>query len=100
MINASKKGIDAFLKLYGVLEVPPEKITFEGLSRLERRWSSCEIEENPEALITDPTPYMAGGRMFNHLVNSLQIQFLANDHSEHTIFVAGMLLYDLKPVVC
>lgn len=100
IINASKKGIEAFLKQYAHLEVPPPSICFQKWSRPQRVWKSRSIETNPEVLPTDPTPYMARGALNpNHLHPILHIRFLEDD-SEKAIFAVGCKhTQDIIPVL-
>ncbi len=89
VINASKKGIEAFLKQYAHLEIPPSSISFQQWSRPQRIWKSWSIEENPDALPTEPTAYKAYSTLIpNDLHPTLHVRFL-EDKSEKAILAAG-----------
>lgn len=89
VFNASKKGLETFLRVYGNLETPPNYISFETLYRSQRIWCSREIQENTKALSTDPTPYMGvGSDKRNILQLFLYIQFL-DSSPEKTILAVG-----------
>jgi hypothetical protein len=79
VFNASKKGIDTFLNTYGHLEVPPETISFEKSARPERRWHSQKLEENPNILPSDLTPFQVSFSGKNMLVDMLHICFNEDD---------------------
>jgi len=99
VFNASKKGIDVFLKMYGHLESPPEVISLENLKRPTRKWLSPRILENEKATPQDPTPYKAAdinGYDWNLLLNSLWIELLKDDE-DHPILCAG--IRDRKPLL-
>ncbi len=89
VINASKKGIEAFLRLYAPLEIPPPSISFQKWNRPQRLWKSECLEEDPNALSTGPTPYVAcSGVRLNCLRPTLHTRFLET-HSEEAILAVG-----------
>ncbi len=91
VFNASKKGLDSFLKAYGNLEFPPAFISFVESRRPSRRWVSWEVKDNEEASVTDPSPYLGiiNDHVWNDLMATLHFHFLEKDEGE-SILSAGM----------
>ncbi|MBF8263069.1 MAG: hypothetical protein HW387_734 [Parachlamydiales bacterium] len=97
--NASKEGIDSFLKIYGHLPTPPKSISFKQWHRPQRTWHSWCLRHNYHALATDPSPH----RVFcasdiNSLHDELRIQFLQTDQT-NVIFAAGCNPQDGVPIL-
>lgn len=90
VFNASKNGINAFLKVYGDMEIPPQTISFKELQRPNRRWLSPEIQIDEHIKASDPTPYKLNlnGSIWNHLIPELRMELSVQDKS--TILYAEM----------
>ncbi len=99
VFNASKKGIDAFLKVYGHLDIPPQSISFSQWHRPHRRWFSPDISINQKASHKDPTSFIIrcfNSYRLNELICDLRIEYISENDS-HIFFVK---LTNKIPILC
>ena len=99
-INASKKGIDKFLELYGK-ELPPKLIDLKDLLRPQRRWASRAIELNEEKSEKNPSPYKKSSNQAQNAWNLCSNRFHINfiDEPSNKIILYGVMQKEpFKPI--
>ena len=95
-INATKGGIDQFLKRYGSLKKPPEVIDLTSCHNPNRIWGSRRVVPAEKRFPNDISPYRAISPGYSRspenyyiVVDSLKINFIETSSEEVILYATG-----------